>query len=336
MKRGGALKVGLIATAAFAVVMTSAVLAVAAALDYPAEALKGAESAAPLEALTSFAALSVAIAISYAGLPNFRHRLRVEEYVQQTVKASGLLDVLGNAAGNPHHLCNHDRWAVLYRLGNLREMKNASAPGTDGKKPIDGDFLNTIGFRSYSWIYASNLDKVLATCLGALAGTAIWFAALDSAGFHDPVVSSPQRMGFFSDVDLFYWIAAILCALMIFSHKKFWGWILRSTPSTDHRIHQVGWLIAAVFLLTMAMASAGWSRYHSVAEWLCPGDEHVLFCMTETMLLTVTFVPLALIWGGEKLTAMMITKADNCVEFLKAQLGERASNANIEGEAAPR
>jgi hypothetical protein len=102
MTRGGVFQVLLIIAAAFAVVVDSSMLAGAAILDHLDQVCKPLPKTAPLDSLTSFAALAVAIAISYAGLPNFRHRLRVEEYIQKKVQDKNLLAMLVDSTGKPN------------------------------------------------------------------------------------------------------------------------------------------------------------------------------------------------------------------------------------------
>jgi hypothetical protein len=292
------------------------------------------KKAPPLEALTSFATLAAAIAISYAGLANFRHRLRVQEYVRSAVEDANLIILLGTRE-NPDPLCCHDRYAILYRLGKLRDVRNAHQPGAHpvGTPPssivLDEDFRQTVSYKAYSWVYASNLDKVIAVCLGALSGAAIWFAALDNIYFYDSLIDAPARIAFFQDAECFYWLAILLGIIAVITHKFLWKWELELTPKTDRLLHIFGGLIALAFFGLLFLSSNSRPFYHVAAIWWATADDHYLFVMTETILFTVTLVPLFLVWGGEKLTKTMTTKADGCIKFLVEEIGARPNAARI-------
>jgi hypothetical protein len=283
-----------------------------------------------LDALSSLAGLSAALSLSYAALPNFRHRMRVQEHVRNKVRDEELIAVLKTETD----LCNQESWAILYRLGRLRDVRQALGllHDEEGKgSEIDRNFRKRLAYVIFSQIYASNFDKIATALLGCIAATVIWFGALDNIYYHDLPSADPLRIAFFVRVQAFYWTTIFLAAIAAITHKILWRWDMSFRGWRSILIHIFGWVAAFAFVLFLLGASTDVKWFgHVISFTSSDGDVGDVFSLAETILVLSVLAPLLLLAVGEFLTRLMLIESDNCIIFLVAEIDTRASTARIE------
>lgn len=285
--------------------------------------------AAPYDALGTLAGFSAAISIAYAGLPNFRHREAIQQYVRDKVKTNALSDILST----DDTLRDHECWCVLYRLGNLRDT---SAP--EPRIEADKNFQRWNEFKAFNLIYGTNLDKLITIALGALSGSVIWFGLLDRTHFPTPKMPDYTRewmlatfIGFY---EVFFILGMISIALHIFLFSKSIG--------PDKWFNKVPYwancAIVALFVYFISISILGIHPLGEFGAWTLgfvanePFDIPVptaVFALSRILLLATALVPLYFLWRGTQLTRSMTEEVNRCVAVLGANAVDAAANTTI-------
>jgi hypothetical protein len=280
--------------------------------------------AAPLDILSALAGLAAVISIAYAGLPNFRHRSRVQDHVRRRVQNENIIANLNQT------LCSSESWGVLYRLGKLQEIK-APAPGLKkGLAEVDRNFQMRSSFKAYSWIYASNFDKIVAGILAALAASVIWFAAIDNYLFFETTAQDAKRIAFLSGLATFYITVAALSLVAMIVQRLLWQWEMPHRCWREIFIHISIGIFCAAFLLFAILATF---HVKFITDFYWNSEDHIIFILMFTVLFSCTSIPLVLWWIGETLTRIMIREGDISVEALVGIINENAGTAEIDAAA---
>ena len=302
---------------------------------YPVLSAEAAAKAAPLDVLSPFAGIAAGIAIAYAGLPSFRYRTRVQEHVRRIIKEENLIDSLYDAEKKPdNNYCSQDCWGVLYRLGKLREVKDAPLPvKADEHTEVDHSFSKTNGYLIYSGLFASNLDKWIAFSLGGAAITIIWFALLDNVDFHEASINAVDRISFLSSLNMLYKILAILGVVSIGLHLVCWRWEMKRDAIGKRIIEWSSRIATAaaagLILLTSVSVGDADSLPYKAGTLFGVQTETAIFHTLEVWLFLAVAVPLALLVIGEYLTGAMISEADVALKGLLGRLKEKAANVDL-------
>lgn len=290
-----------------------------------------------LNALSDFAGLAVAIALAYAGLPNFRYRNRVQEHIRKALSEPGLIALLDGEDATAKAVHGHDCWAVLFRLGRLREWMHSIPSPTksqDNTTP-DHNFTKRSDYKSFTWLYASNLDKIISVALGAISGAALWFGALDEIMFNTSNANGAfKRLLFLSGTISFFTIALGTLLALSLAHK--YTWEADRKPKNDRNIGVkiIYWLWTVLFILSVVLTSSGrmfLSEFTqaSLGDWQLP-ISFVVVC--SSIFLTIG-VPLILLLRGEHLTQSMITEANRCIIKIKDEIKGAPRTAKFEDPA---
>jgi len=282
-----------------------------------------------LDSLSSLAGLAAALSLAYAALPNFRHRIRVQDHIRNKIIEEELVAVLKVQKD----LCTQESWAILFRLGRLRDVKqtqelfNYQAPRAGD---IDRNFRKRVAYIVFSQIYASNFDKIIAGVLGALASTIIWFGAIDNIHYHDLGNDNAARVAFFARIQAFYWASITLIVVIAVAHKILWRWDMRFRGWRSVAIHIIGWIAAVMFLLCLIGASSEVQWFERViSATSSTGEVNSVFFLSEAILLVAILVPLLLLAIGELLTAVMLGESDRCVLIMLELFDARAGTAGL-------
>jgi hypothetical protein len=292
--------------------------------------------AIPLDILSPFAGLAAAVAIAYAALPNFRYRKRVRRHVRRTLKKEKLLDFLHLPDNKPNpHLCSHDSWGVLYRLGHLGYLvtdKKVPVPmQADKTIAVDHNFASTLPYMCYSGIFASNLDKWTTIVLGVIAGSTIWFAAIDNIQFHDVAVNDAARMAYLTTLRVVYLLICWLMLSVFVLHILLWRWAA-PLPSKKHNyIAITARAVASVMVFMMFMVSVGEADsyiYLASSKFGSWGQQHIFF-LFKALLLIATGVPFLFLLAGEYLTRRMIQESNQSFKTLLNQITAQPAEATF-------
>ena len=236
---------------------------------------------------------------------------------------------------------------MLCRLGKLPGWKDAPPPGGqangDAAPVIDGaevdtNFQRRKDFQSYSHMYASNLDKMIAVALGSAATSTIWFGAVDHIYYSDALIGDPDRINFLAGTLVFYFDLLLIGTISYFIHKYLWRWDMDHNL-VPYKTIKATTIVAIIlfcvifFLATIShlpFSSVGVSVVVTLSHFFSGSSEDYCFGITQIILLVIIAIPLFLLHRGEQLATAMTTEADRCVRHLKAQASAEVIEATLE------
>jgi hypothetical protein len=290
----------------------------------------------PYDAFDALAAFAAAISIAYASLPNFRHKQRMQGHVREAVKKRSVAQVISSNES----LLAHECWCILYRLGQLSEEEHPRP-----HHETDHNFQQRPDFRAFNWLFVTNMDKMIAIALGAIATSVVWFGLLDRMYFPKPILGDYNRIWFLSTVIAFYVITIAIGLLVVLLFK------IVAARSLDHAgwrntvITYAPWAPSAFFLIFFGLSALGVFFFGPVGHMLMMpfqeppivnlGGEYTAFIITRTILLTTIAVPLYLLYRGERLSEAMTQEVTRCVTELGVGVIDRAEEPDFNDDSNP-
>lgn len=290
--------------------------------------------------LTELATLATAVALAYANLKPFRHRKQVSEYIIDLIKTDGFgKNVKSNCDGGGT-ISGHDCWAILHRLGRL-DRAGLSVPTPPMPTKVAGgaavardhNFALRSDYRTYQWLYSSNLDKSISVALGLLAAAFVWFAALDSIAYPAPPRFFAIRQHFFAGIAVFYGAMFLVGTFWVLLHAAFWSsaseggllqiFLHRWTPVAAAILFAVFAILTSVGQMPLSLCvNSAWLPSHAEDWALRIVGVTLLFC---------ALAPALLHYYGDRLAAIMKSEALNCVHVLTEELAKTpAALANLQ------
>lgn len=303
--------------------LTLVVFAICSALVSPAPSV-GITGVTSIDVLSALAAFATAIAIAYASLPNFRHRKNIQEYTREAVtrKEHNLLATLKDQAA----AWNNESGAILFTLGKLAEINPTGTPPFVGNG-FDRNFRDRQDFKRFSWVYSSNLDKIVSVVLGALASTVLLFGARDHIDYPNPDdLALAARSDFIGGIVSFYCTNVTLIILAIIIHGGLWKWDMTKQDNAHKWIERAMWYVAYIFVMTLLLASVGLMPLYS---HVCVFSKTHVFAILEIVILLAIGGPIWLLWEAERLTATMKTEVDTCIQNITNRLPNAAENVTL-------
>lgn len=286
------------------------------------------ENYSSLSTLSDFAAFVTAISLAYAGLNNFRYRTRVMTHVRKIADANLISNLITNQKLGGH-VCADESWAILYRLGRLKEVPETPQPSVPGDE-TDYNFRKRLDYRAYDCLYANNLDKIISISIGAAASTVIWFSAIDAMLFPDPHKAGVWREIYFGNIAAFYLVLALVAVVGFIIHLRvplpeIWP------PKDRNLLKQTKWVGATLFFFGVALATVSKMAFGHYAYTLTQPDTVavVLDMAAITLLAEAITLPFLLVIG-ENLTWAMVKECNRCRDRLEALLGATAGSAKVE------
>lgn len=299
------------------------------------------ENLSALASLSDFAAFVTAISLAYAGLTNFRYRVRVLEHVRRLAEKNSLVQVMAANRDVGGQLYADESWAILYRLGRFRDFPGAPAPDLpvsvqgqnieqdDGE--TDHNFKKRVDYRLYNSLYANNLDKIFSISIGAAAASVIWFSAIESMLFPVPGNAGPAREIYFGNVGAFYFYLAIVALIgglihLFVPHSETWP----PPPDKTNWLRLTKWFGAILFFAGVGLAtiSSMFSGHHAYMMLRPNTVATVLNVVAATLLMEAIALPLLLMTGGY-LTQAMMTECDRCYARLAKRLGKTPGQVSL-------
>lgn len=295
------------------------------------------QAVASLDALSSFAGLSTAIALAYSSLKNFRYRTIVQDRARKIV-SDILLPVLRTQTTALTLARTHECWAILYHLGRIRECLTPEEEGRlapDEKYKPDRHFIQVNKVKSYGWMYASNFDKYISIFLGCVGSSLIWLFAVDRMHFPAPLAGDKSRLIFLQNASYYYIIIALSCFLTFILFRTFWQWDIKKGGWRRHVLSLNLLLVASIFMGGVLLVTF---REHLFIRWwpslFGSFDESTSFVVCSIACLVCITIPIVLLVIGRNLTDAMMSEIDGAYAQLKAAFSSLAENASLPAAAS--
>lgn len=286
------------------------------------------ENYSGLGVLSDFAAFVTAISLAYAGLNNFRYRTKVMMHVRKIADANLIQNLNANNAANGH-VCADESWAILYRLGRLKEISETPQPSIPGDE-TDRNFRKRLDYRVYNCLYANNLDKIISISIGAAAAAVIWFSAIDAMLFPKPADAGIWRSIYFANIGAFYLYLAAVAFVGFIIHlfvplPELW-------PPKDKTnwLRLTKWTGAILFFggVGLVTISGMFSGHHLYTITQPDTVADVLNLVAAALLIQAITLPLLLVIGDNLTWAMMI-ECDRCRDRLTTLLGAAPGGVRV-------
>jgi hypothetical protein len=289
-----------------------------------------------LDIFSAVAGVGAAIAISYAGLPSFRYKERVVNFVRSLVSPA-LINSLIEDYNSGGAICATGAWSTTYKLGDLGNWKcpldwNIDSIPEPGIKRADAEKNRAIGdagfhndgllghikYHLYNAFFANNLDKNIAITLGALCISVIWFGALDKWHFGLEPWDAYQHTKYLWGIIYWYGFLFILPLLSflyysfsIFSYKMW-------------RLIKIGY---SIFLFA-AFITASLNHALWVKKFGIYAESTALLIIVSLLLISIVAPVLLLLFGG-RLNVIVNSKGKACVDVIALLISEKTSQARL-------